>query len=240
MNPLKTTPVQWALWFVGLGFLVTLAILPVSSRVTRFTGLALAFGVWFAFITLVWRQRLLRSALLGVTLLAAGFLTLPARTKQPTEILRADYLAGLQRYQGVAYYWGGETSRGIDCSGLVRRGLIDALFQRGIRSLDAGLVRRAISLWWHDCTASALGDQHRSLTMRVLDTPSLNALDHSQVLPGDLAVTRSGIHILAHVGNNRWIEADPGVGSVITVTAPSTDNSWFQTPMNIVRWSILQ
>jgi cell wall-associated NlpC family hydrolase len=173
-------------------------------------------------------------------MLGAGFLALPSRAQPSTEFLRRDYLAGLQRYEGVTYYWGGETSRGIDCSGLIRRGLIDALLRRGVRTLDPGLVRRAISLWWHDCTASALGDQHRGLTLRVLDTPSVNALDHSKVLPGDLAVTRNGIHIMAYLGNNRWIEADPGAGRVITVTAPSADNSWFETPMNIVRWSILQ
>jgi hypothetical protein len=240
VNPLKTTRVQWLLWFAALGFLIALALFPVSYRVTRLASLGLAFVVWFGFIALLWRQRVLRFALLGLTLLVASFLALPSRTVPPTEILRTDYLAGLQRYEGVSYYWGGETSRGIDCSGLIRRGLIDALFRRGIRTFDSGLVRRAIGLWWHDCTASALGDQHRNLTVRVLDTPSVNVLDHSKILPGDLAVTRSGIHVMAYLGNNRWIEADPGAGSVITVTAPSADNSWFQTPMNIVRWSILQ
>jgi hypothetical protein len=60
------------------------------------------------------------------------------------------------------------------------------------------------------------------------------------VLPGDLAVTRSGVHIMAYLGNKRWIEADPAAGSVITITAPSANNSWFHTPMNIVRWGILQ
>jgi len=154
--------------------------------------------------------------------------------------LRSDYISGLQRYNGVTYYWGGESFRGIDCSGLIRRGLIDALFRRGLRTFDAGLVRRAISLWWHDCTASALGEQHRGLTVRLFDTPSVNVLDHSKVLPGDLAVTKSGIHIMAYLGHHHWIEADPGAGRVITVTAPSADNPWFNDPMNIIRWSILQ
>ena len=240
MNPLKNARLQWLLWFAALGFLIALALFPVSYRITRVTSLALAGVVWFGLVALVWRQRLLRFALLGVTLLILGFLALPSRTSPPPEILRVDYLEGLQRYEGVTYYWGGENMRGIDCSGLIRRGLIDALFRRGIYTLDAGLVRRAISIWWHDCTARALGEQHRSLTVRVLDTPSVNTLNHAKIRPGDLAVTRSGIHIMAYLGDNRWIEADPEVGSVITVTAPSGDNSWFQTPMNIVRWSILQ
>ncbi len=231
---------QWWLWLVAFGFLIALVLFPASYRITRAISLALGFTVWFGLIAIVWRLRLLRYGLLGIILLTTTFLALPRRHSPPIKTLRSDYILGLQRYEGVRYYWGGETTRGIDCSGLVRRGLIDALFRRGLRNLDAGLVRQAIGLWWHDCTANALGEQHRRLTVHVLDTPSINALDHSKVLPGDLAVTTGGIHVMAYLGSNRWIEADPGAGRVITVSAPSHDNSWFHSPMNIVRWSILQ
>jgi hypothetical protein len=234
-----TTRVQWLLWLTALGFLVASALFPVGYRITRIATLVLAFVVWLGVIALLWQRRPLRFSLLAITILAVGFLILPSRGTPPADILRADYVSGLRRYDGVTYYWGGESSRGIDCSGLVRRGLIDALLGRGVRTFDAGLVRRAISLWWHDCTAKALGEQHRGLTVRLLDTPSLNALDHSKLLPGDLAVTSNGVHIMAYIGDHRWIEADPGAGRVITVTAPS-DNPWFHGPMEIVRWSILQ
>jgi NlpC/P60 family len=217
-----------------------LVLYPVSYRITRVSSLALGFLVWFGLIALLWQQRAARFALLGITVLTAAFLALPGRGRPPIESLRGDYLKGLRRYEGVTYYWGGETSRGIDCSGLIRRGLIDALLWRGLRTFDAGFVREAINLWWHDCTASALGEQHRGLTQAVVGTPSINALDHSQILPGDLAVTKSGIHIMAYLGDKQWIEADPMVGEVITVTVPSASNGWFETPMNIVRWSILQ
>lgn len=240
MNALKTRRVQWLLWLSALGFLVALALFPVSYRITRLAILALTFVIWFGLLALVWQRRPLRFLLLGTTVLATAFLALPSRRLPPAEVLRDDYVAGLQRYNGVTYYWGGESSRGIDCSGLIRRGLIDALLRRGVRTFDAGLVRRAISLWWNDCTAKALGEQHLGLTIRLLDTPSLNALDHSKVLPGDLGVTSNGVHIMAYIGDHRWIEADPGAGRVITVTAPSTENPWFHGPMNIVRWSILQ
>jgi hypothetical protein len=221
-----------------LNFLVALALFSVSYSLTRLASIILSFVVWFGFIALVWRLRLLRFALLGITFLLAGFLAWPSTRTPPIEALRSDYLAGLQRYEGAAYYWGGESTRGIDCSGLIRRGLIDALFWRGMRSLNPSLVRRAISLWWHDCTASALRDQHRGLTVPVSYTSSVNALDYTNVLPGDLAT--NGIHVMAYLGNNRWIEADPGVGRVITVVTPSSDNPWFHTSMNIVRWTILR
>lgn len=240
MNPLKTRRVQWLLWLSALGFLVALALFPGSYGITRLATLTLTVVIWFGLIALVWQRRPLRFLLLGSTVLLTAFLALPARRVPPAEVLRGDNVAGLQRYNSVTYYWGGESSRGVDCSGLVRRGLIDALFRRGVRTFDAGLVRRAISLWWHDCSAKALGEQYRGLTVRLFDTPSLNALDHSKILPGDLGVTSDGVHIMAYIGDRRWIEADPGVGRVITVTAPSTDNPWFDGPMKVVRWSILR
>ena len=47
------------------------------------------------------------------------------------------------------------------------------------------------------------------------------------------------VHILAYLGDRQWIEADPGVHRVITVTVP-TENGWFHGPMKILRWQILQ
>jgi len=65
-------------------------------------------------------------------------------------------------------------------------------------------------------------------------------LDHTRLLPGDLAVTTNGIHIMAYLGGNRWIEADPVAARVISAKAPSDEIGWFDTPMRIVRWSLLE
>ena len=116
---------------------------------------------------------------------------------------------------------------------------MNAMFARGVRTLDGGLVRSAIDLWWNDCSAQALGEGYRSLTTHVADTRSLNELDHTLVTPGDLAVTQSGVHILAYLGDGHWIQADPGAGKVITLPAPAR-NGWFQSPMKIVRWRALE
>lgn len=228
-----------SLWLAALVLLVAVALFPVSNTITRAGSLILFFSVWFGLILLYWHCRPLRYSLLSITLLVGGFLALPARHLPAAASLRSDYVAGLRRYEGVIYYWGGESPKGIDCSGLIRRGLIDALIYRGIRIFDPGLVRRAFSFWWHDTSAKALGQQHNGHTVHVLDTPSLNTLDHSKLLPGDLAVTRGGAHIMAYLGSNVWIEADPGVGRVICITAPSSAAGWLQMPMNIVRWSVL-
>ena len=122
----------------------------------------------------------------------------------------------------------------------MRRGMIDGLFIEGSRRLDPAMLRQSFDLWWHDCTANELKDGFRNLTVPVLATPSLNVLDHSRILPGDMAVTDSGAHVLAYVGDHRWIEADPYVGRVITVTAPAPGNVWFTGPMKIVRWHALE
>jgi cell wall-associated NlpC family hydrolase len=238
MNKTALTRLLPLLWWAALPALLAVWLFPVSDRMTRATGLALCLVIWLGLIGLCWRRRVLRHALVGVTLVSAGFLTLPARHLPQGDSLRADYVAGLRRYNGVAYYWGGESPLGIDCSGLIRRGLIDALCCRAIRTFDPGLVRRAFSLWWHDTTASALGQEHDGLTVHLLDTLGINQLDHTKVLPGDLAVTRSGVHIMAYLGDGHWIEADPGAGRVITVRVPENDNAWFSTPMHIVRWRV--
>jgi hypothetical protein len=238
----RSVPVRllWLLWLAALVLFIGVALFPVSNSATRAGGVALIFVFWFGLIGLSWRRRAVRFSLIGITFLSAGFLALPAHHLPDPRLLRRDYVDGLNRYDDVTYYWGGESPKGIDCSGLIRRGLIDSLFCRGIRSLDPGLVRCAISLWWHDTTASELGQQHKELTVHRFDASSVNAVDQRQVLPGDLAVVGNGIHIMAYLGSNVWIEADPDVGRVIRVTTPSPDNHWFQTPTKIVRWTVLQ
>jgi len=68
---------------------------------------------------------------------------------------------------------------------------------------------------------------------------SLKSLDYSLLMPGDLAVTADGDHVMAYLGNQTWIAADPGVGKVTTFTIPEHKNAYFSTPMRVVRWKIL-
>jgi hypothetical protein len=84
-----------------------------------------------------------------------------------------------------------------------------------------------------------LGDG-RGATIRCFSVASINAVDPSRIVPGDMAVTISGVHVMAYIGGNLWIEADPSIGKVITESAPSGHNPWFSTAMNIVRWNILE
>jgi hypothetical protein len=226
-------------WLLAVAAFAGVALFPLSNGVTRAAGAILLLIIWLSLVSLLWRHRSLRFALIGISILGGVFVMLPFGNRVDAATRRQDATAALRRYEGVTYNWGGESFKGIDCSGLVRRGLVDSLFCRGVRSLDPGSVRYSIWLWWHDCTARDLGEEYRQMTFHVLDTPSINALDDSRILAGDLAVTKDGVHVMSYLGNHVWIEADPTEGRVITVSAPSEKNFWFRLPMKIMRWRTL-
>lgn len=115
------------------------------------------------------------------------FLMLPGRDES-AGLLRREYVRALLRYEGTPYYWGGETFRGVDCSGLMRCALVDAMLRRCLTTRNPSLVRAGIDLWWHDAGATVMQEGYQGRTHRVLGTDKLNAVDDSQLMPGDMAV----------------------------------------------------
>jgi Bacterial dipeptidyl-peptidase Sh3 domain/NlpC/P60 family len=55
----------------------------------------------------------------ALTVLATGF-CVPSRHLAPIESAESDFVAVAERFVGVPYLWGGKTSLGLDCSGLVQ------------------------------------------------------------------------------------------------------------------------
>ena len=102
--------------------------------------------------------------------------------------------------------------------------------------MNPRLTRFALSLWWHDASAEALGQEYRQQTKYLFATSSINELDQNKVMPGDIAVTASGVHVLACLGGGEWIEADPHFGKVVIIKLPAEKNPWFQEPVKILRW----
>lgn len=227
-------------WAVALVVFAASALYPVGTTTSRAAGVLSFAFLWVGLLVFLWKRPVWRWLVIGITAAGLIFLVLPGRPVSP-ETLREKYTSCLRRYEGVRYVWGGETALGIDCSGLVRRGLMDALFLEGLRTFNPGLVCGAISLWWNDTTARVLGEKNvASPTVAITETPEINLLDHSLLQPGDLAVTATGLHVLAYLGDQTWIEADPGLERVVLARVPSQDNPWLATPVKIVRWTVLQ
>jgi hypothetical protein len=221
--------------FAGI-FLIPLN--PVNSKMLKLAFLACIAGAWTGCAILTWKHKPLRRVCLILPLLAMIPLMLPGG-KIDGEELRGDYVRRMSAFEGTRYFWGGESSRGIDCSGLPRRALRDALLSYGVRHLNGRAFRGYIEQWWFDASAKALGDGYRDYTGSVGLTGTIRKMDCRDLLPGDLAVTTSGVHVLAYVGAGRWIQADPGIGAVVTLDGRTDDNGWFLTPVTTHRWQLL-
>ena len=196
--------------------------------------IAMAGAVFFA-----WKNRVLRWLLLVVYSAVALFLVWPSNRHVDHTALRADYCSALRTYLGTPYVWGGQGCLGIDCSGLVQKGMMDALAKQAVAGFDPSLLRRSLSLYWHRTTAKVIGEGFAGRTVQVTTCPTLNTLDYSLVQPGDMAVTSGGDHVMAYLGDRTWIAADPGAGKVKTFTIPEKNDAYFFTPMLIVRWKVL-
>jgi hypothetical protein len=223
------------LWSAPLLLGITVLLVPVTNswmKVFQLGLLAVTVVAW-----MVWLRRWPMVFYLALALILATAIVffLPGNKRHAQPDLPARFADAMLRYQGTTYWWGGESKRGIDCSGLIRRGMMDATLQQGLRKLDGAMLRVSADLWWHDCSADALGEGYRGYTVPVSKAASLNALDHGEVRVGDLAIAGGGSHILAYLGDMRWIQADPTAQSVIAETAPSK-NGWFKGNVKIVRW----
>lgn len=221
--------------FLTMLLFVVMWLQPISSRATRLALLSL--GCIAAVLVVRLPARRGHSAILAaVACVPPVFAILPGRAVDPA-FLRTLSVQEATSYLGVRYVWGGESPFGIDCSGLARRGLINTYMLQSVRTLNPELLRAGLFLWWTDCTARDLGDAYLGFTHHVLSLPSLSAPLPPEVLPGDLAITASGVHVLLYVGGGSWLQADPSANRVILVTPPEP-NPWLSVPVRIVRWTI--
>ncbi len=217
---------------------VALVAHPVSDGLRKLALLAAFAGAGCGALALAWRHPRLRVLVVCLGAAPVALLLLPGRPID-ARALHADYLARLGSFRGVPYVWGGESRRGIDCSGLPRRALREALVLHGLARLNGRALREAARHWWFDASAKALGDGHRGYTKPVGTAGVLRGLDTELIAPGDLAVTADGLHVLVFLGDKHWLQADPGAGEVIVSDARSDRNIWLDQPVTIRRWSLL-
>jgi len=231
--------VRRSLWIVLWVLALILFLYPINNLPLRLALLGLTIGAYCSLIWFFRNRKPVSYGLIALAFLIGAFLVCPGTNNDPRSLQKA-YLVSLRSYEGTWFLWGGENRFGVDCSGLVRAGLIKANFQQGLLTLNPGLVRFSLSLWWHDCSAQALGEEYRRQTKRIATAKSINVLEPGKIQPGDLAVTATGVHVLAFLGGNEWIEADPAVGKVVIVKVPADHNPWFQEPVHVIRWTELE
>jgi hypothetical protein len=223
-----------ATWLALSGLVIALFLLPIQTNLGRYLSVGGLVGLWVAGLRLLWRRPRWRLAFFVPPAIALGLLFSP-RVPPDSERLRAAYVRALRRYEGTPYLWGGESRLGADCSGLVRRAMMDALIAEGFRRGDLADFRSAAALWWYDASAFAMGQQHQYRTLLVFEADNLNELSDPRLQPGDLAVVMDGKHVLAYLGGNQWIDADPQKGKTVIETVPSSV-VWFTLNARIVRW----
>lgn len=234
MSGLKHRKLFLSVWTWAILITVILFLYPIENRYTRL-GFSLSLILtWFCPLALWWHLKKIRTTLIILTLVFLLPLTLPGRKVEPAALAK-DYVTGLKLYRHTRYVWGGEGLLGIDCSGLIRKGLFWGQILHGIKTINGTCFRSALELWLHDASAMALMDGYRNWTQKLFSAKSIMEADHSQLRTGDLAVTQDGMHILAYMGNSRWIEADPNLHQVTEVTLP-TDNPWFHKRVVLLRW----
>jgi hypothetical protein len=227
---------RW-LW---VGTLLCLLI-PMRYTLLKVGLLGGGFAVWYLALALFGNRRWVR-AVCGIvaafTVAVLVFLMLPGGSYDPNA-LRREYVRCLLSYRGTLYVWGGGSRLGIDCSGLVERGLIDADIEQAAATLNPRLARAGLSLWWHNRSARALGEGYRGDTTPLREEPSLDKANYSVIEPGDLAVLSDGVHVLAYVGSRTWIEADPAAMRVVLARSPRDKDYYFNSPIRLMRWRML-
>jgi NlpC/P60 family len=197
-----------------LGLLVLVIIIPYRTSLIRAGMLTLCCLAWAGLVAVTFQHRVLRIILIVATTLSVLFFVTNRSGTPDADALRRRFVERLEDYDGVRYLYGGENHRGVDCSGLVRAAMIRALADRGLASLDSAMLRSAFTLWWHDTNAIQLGKGANGLTLPIGDGSPMPMRAAQNLRPGDLAVTTSGSHVLAYLGDQRWIEADPDVARV--------------------------
>lgn len=189
------------------------------------------------------RPGISRVSLVVLVVLVASPVVLMHDGPPNADTLRLAYASRLESFEGAPYIWGGETHARIDCSGLARTALWEAMVCRGVAVRNPRLLGRMFwRFWWRDMSASDMLKGTYGYTRPIgrarelTDSSSVRMNDGLTLCKGDLAVPDNGSHVLIYVGNGKWIEANPGDGRVVTNKAEGSDRAYFNMPVTLLRW----
>ena len=222
------------LYFCCAALLIGLLIYPVRSGPVRLL-IVVSAVVAVCGAPFFLRSKAARVVVLGmIALFCVAIAFLPGRSANPAE-LKSAYLKALRRYEGTRYVWGGENSRGVDCSGIVRAAWFDGQLRVGLSSANPQFVRDALSIWWFDASARELAAGYSGRTRAMHSAPGIRANKDEGLLPGDFAIVARGVHALVYLGDQTWIESDPGAQKVIVIKRTDA-NAWLDSSAVFVRW----
>lgn len=210
---------------------------PINSRICRVMLLIAVAAAAVTTLVYVWRHRPLRMIFLVLFLLAPLPFLFPSRQIDRAG-LHADYVARLGGFQGTLYIWGGEGRLGIDCSGLPRKALREAMLVQGLKTANGSLVRGWAFHWWNDASARALAGEHLDYVHPLGISGTIRKISYENLEAGDLAITKDGVHVLVYYGNNQWIQAEPGLGKVVILDGRTDPIYWFDAPVALYRWHL--
>lgn len=157
------------------------------------------------------------------------------------DALRNGYVKELKNQVGRGYVFGGENNAGIDCSGLARVALWQAMLKEGIREFNPYLLGPTLwKFWWRDMTTGNIGESRYGYTVELGREDKLAGADFSGYQRGDMAVVGNS-HVLIYIGNDQWIEATPEDGKVVINKADAdSKRPHFNTRVKLMRWWILR
>ena len=225
--------------FAAVAALVILGLLiwiPESFLITRIVMLV-CIGVLIlsvaVFLSIV---KILAICFLVLVGLLIGTLFIPG-DPMPTS---ASYVRRLRACEGIPYVWGGENWRGLDCSGLLRQGYMQACLFDAVSTIDPRLLKKGFEVWLWDASAKELLSGYNGRTTDLGIEGTINSLSEKHLQLGDMAITKDGVHCLAYLGAGEWASADPALNKVVITKAPDRDFSWFSSTVRIVRWQALK
>ncbi|MDQ2086787.1 NlpC/P60 family protein [Herbivorax sp. ANBcel31] len=221
-----------------IALLIGLIMYPINRTIVNIIILADLIAILVLCTVVFWQFKVYKGFLIFLALATVFMLFFDGKSVE-RDIVRNEYVEALKRYEGTEYLWGGESIRGIDCSGLVRRGLIDAYVKLGAKNFSPQYIRKAVYLWVNDFSTRVMEDGYEDLFVSIISVEGLNQFDHSMIREGDIMVTENGLHTMAYIGNDKWIQADPMHEKVIIEKAPSDSNNWYEEPAIILSWSNL-
>lgn len=232
---------RW-LVFAAIPLVICVVFHPVNSGVLRLIAIGAIVTTLLSLLAWSWGNRVHRFFVIGCVVLGLLPFAFPNRPVNTIE-LRNEYLQALSRFEHTRYHWGGETYMGIDCSGLPRRALQQAMLRQGFKQFNGRLIRQSLRHWWFDASAEALAEGYRDYAVPV-DQPfaaddTIRSMSYEGLEPGDFAVTSDRQHLIVYLGNEYWIQADPGSGQVLTLNGYKGNNQWFHSPVTLHRWAIL-